>query len=90
MIPAKFDLSVETISIGRTDDNDVVLPHPTVPRRHARIVHTGDVFYFEDLNTANGSWVNDERVAPLYRVPLSSGDKLRIGQFTREFSIVEH
>jgi pSer/pThr/pTyr-binding forkhead associated (FHA) protein len=65
--PARFDLSVDVIRLGRADDNDVMLAHPTVSRQDARIVRAGDVFYLEDLNTANGSWLNEARV------PLSSG-----------------
>jgi type VI secretion system FHA domain protein len=73
-------------SIGRSSDNDWVLPDPLryVSAHHARIHFRDGHFYLEDLST-NGVFVNDqpEAVAKLgssgYR--LKNGDVLRIGDY---------
>ena len=73
-------------SIGRSGDNDWVLPDPLryVSAHHARINFRDGHFYLEDLST-NGVFVNDqsEAVAKLgssgYR--LKNGDVLRIGDY---------
>jgi type VI secretion system FHA domain protein len=73
-------------SIGRSSDNDWVLPDPLryVSAHHARVLFRDGHFYLEDLST-NGVFVNDqpEAVAKLgssgYR--LKNGDVLRIGDY---------
>jgi type VI secretion system FHA domain protein len=73
-------------SIGRSSDNDWVLPDPLryVSAHHARILFRDGNFYLEDLST-NGVYVNDqpEAVAKLgssgYR--LKNGDVLRVGDY---------
>jgi len=73
-------------SIGRSGDNDWVLPDPMryVSAHHARVHFRDGQFYLEDLST-NGVYVNDrqEPVAKLgsggYR--LKNGDVLRIGDY---------
>ncbi len=73
-------------SIGRSGDNDWVLPDPLryVSAHHARVVCRDGNFYLEDLST-NGVFINDqpEAVAKLgssgYR--LKNGDVLRIGDY---------
>jgi type VI secretion system FHA domain protein len=73
-------------SIGRSSDNDWVLPDPLryVSAHHARVLFRDGHFYLEDLST-NGVFVNDqpEPVAKLgssgYR--LKNGDVLRIGDY---------
>jgi type VI secretion system protein len=73
-------------SIGRSSDNDWVLPDPLryVSAHHARVYFRDGHFYLEDLST-NGVFVNDvpEAIAKLgssgYR--LKNGDVLRIGGY---------
>ncbi len=73
-------------SIGRSSDNDWVLPDPLryVSAHHARVHFRDGHFYLEDLST-NGVFVNDqpEAVAKLgssgYR--LKNGDVLRVGDY---------
>src|SRR5262249_41367669 len=55
---------------------DVVLPHPTVARAHARIVREGEVYYLEDLDSRTGTWLNDVRLRG--RAPLRHNDRIRL------------
>lgn len=49
------------LSIGRGDDCDIVIPHSSVSRSHARIVAEGPRWTILDLDSANGVFVNGER-----------------------------
>ncbi|MDY2778053.1 MAG: DUF3662 and FHA domain-containing protein [Collinsella sp.] len=61
---------------------DVVLRDPNVSRRHAQLTFTGADWSIEDLNSTNGTLVNNRRIA---RCPLRSGDLLTFGLSTFEF-----
>jgi hypothetical protein len=49
-------------TIGRTPDNQVVVPVREVSRRHAEIVLTGTGYVLRDLGSPNGTFVNGERI----------------------------
>jgi type VI secretion system protein len=73
-------------SIGRSSENDWVLPDPLryVSAHHARVHFRDGHFYLEDLST-NGAYVND-RPEPLSKLGssgyrLQNGDVLRIGDY---------
>jgi hypothetical protein len=71
-----FDLERETVSIGRTGENGIVLPDPNVSRLHARVEKRGDRYYVVDQGSTNGTWVNEKRVD---EARLSEGDVIRVG-----------
>jgi hypothetical protein len=50
------------ISIGRDGANDIVIDHPLASRRHARLERADDGFIVRDLESTNGTFVNQERV----------------------------
>jgi hypothetical protein len=51
-----------------------------VSRQHAAINYVDGSFTIEDLNSSNGTWVNENRLAPNQPRPLRNGDVLRLGQ----------
>ncbi|HKJ37572.1 MAG TPA: FHA domain-containing protein, partial [Anaerolineales bacterium] len=72
---------VEKISmllIGRLDNCDVVLDAPEVSRRHAIIRKLGDAYSLEDLDSSNGTYVNDELIKA---TELHDGDLIQISNF---------
>ncbi len=50
-----------------------------VSRRHARISVNGEAAYIEDLESANGTFINDQRVPPRKLYHLKASDELRLG-----------
>jgi len=50
------------IVVGRSTDCDLVLREPSVSGRHARMSWRGDTILVEDLGSANGTYVDGERV----------------------------
>jgi hypothetical protein len=79
----RFDLAIERATIGRSSDCEVPLDVPAVSRRHAVIVQESGQFFVEDLQSRNGTYLNDERV--LSRAPLADGDQLMICDQTFRF-----
>ena len=66
----------ETTTIGRSDDNDVVIPDRWISRHHARIALQGSRYVIDDQGSKNGVFVNGKRVTrPL---PLEDGDRIQL------------
>jgi putative peptide zinc metalloprotease protein len=76
-VPAEYSLMKDEISIGRGEDNDVVIPHASVSRQHARLMRCDGGFELMDLNSTNGSYVDDRQIHGSALV--SAGSRLRLG-----------
>ncbi len=63
-------------SIGRKPDNDVVLPPKYISGHHGRLERQGTLWHYVDLGSANGTFVNGQRVQSAV---LCDGDIMRIG-----------
>jgi ABC-type multidrug transport system ATPase subunit/pSer/pThr/pTyr-binding forkhead associated (FHA) protein len=72
-------LKSSVITIGRTPDNQIVVPHPQASAKHAQIVRDGDALYLVDLGSANGTYVRGQRIAPGARVPVQNDERVYIG-----------
>jgi serine phosphatase RsbU (regulator of sigma subunit)/pSer/pThr/pTyr-binding forkhead associated (FHA) protein len=78
------DLNRPRITIGRSARNDLCVEDPFASRLHAEVRKRGDIFWIADLNSANGTLVNSERLtAPLQ---LRDRDIIRIGETEIEYS----
>ena len=67
-----------TTSLGREPTNVVVVDYPGASREHAQIVEAEDGFRLRDLNSTNGTFVNDRRVRDREHL-LKDGDRIRLG-----------
>jgi hypothetical protein len=66
----------DELLVGRHDQCDVMVGHPTVSRRHARLTFRDGHWVLRDLNSTNGTRVNGARVV---RCRLEPGDRLSLG-----------
>ncbi|MBM3287261.1 MAG: FHA domain-containing protein [Candidatus Eisenbacteria bacterium] len=73
----RWSLRVGRNGIGREQDNAVVVAHRTVSRHHAEIRIDGDRIEVEDLQSRNGTFVNEGQIATA--TELRSGDRIRLG-----------
>jgi class 3 adenylate cyclase len=72
--------SREGFVIGRDiDECEAVLSHPTVSRRHARLVIAANTLQIEDLGSTNGTSVDGAVVIAGILRPLQAGARLKIG-----------
>src|ERR1700730_10279660 len=69
-------LDEPVVSIGRLGSNDICLEDPFVSRRHCVIRNEGDEYLIEDLNSANGTYLNGE---PVNAGSLKEGCLIAIG-----------
>ena len=65
------------VTIGRKDDNAIILSEPFVSGHHARVYTKNNTLYIEDLNSTNGIYVNDEKVQG--KTKLITDDEIKIG-----------
>ena len=70
------------ITIGRRQDNDVAIEDPAVSGHHAKIESLGERFVLIDLQSKNGSFVNEQLVSSHW---LKHGDVINIGDYTLVF-----
>jgi NADH dehydrogenase len=70
-------LDRDLLSLGRSAENNIVVPDQGVSRRHALIQREGDVYWLEDLGATNGTYVNGQRIQE--RVQLRHGDEIAVG-----------
>ncbi len=86
---ARFSLRSGEILIGRLDPVLAIYPDlDTTPfggdargvsRRHARIVRRNEIYFVEDLNSTNFTFLNDDKLEPGRLYPLADGDEIRLG-----------
>jgi serine phosphatase RsbU (regulator of sigma subunit)/pSer/pThr/pTyr-binding forkhead associated (FHA) protein len=78
-----FPLPEDRAVIGRAASAAVCLPFQTVSRRHAAIVCRDGVYCLEDLGSANGTYLNGERLTG--SKPLEHGNTVQIGEHVLVF-----
>jgi hypothetical protein len=64
------------VTVGRAEDNDLVLADPEVSRHHARLEPDGQGWRTVDLGSTNGTWVNGVR---LNAAAIAVGDEVAFG-----------
>jgi pSer/pThr/pTyr-binding forkhead associated (FHA) protein len=80
---SRWTLIDPVISIGRDGSCQIQLPDTTVSRRHAQIVRQSDGYYASDLESNNGTHVNDEEITTPRR--LRHGDLVQVGTVALRF-----
>src|SRR5438128_3125956 len=79
-VPRIADLKSD-VSIGRTEGNDLVLNHPSVSRKHAKIENRQGKWWIVDLKSTNGVKINGNLVA---EAQIAAGDKVLVGSVQLE------
>lgn len=64
------------IRIGRSDDNDIIIPDRTVSVAHALINREGNSFVLQDLGSTNGVFLNQKKIK---KQELKTNDKIKLG-----------
>lgn len=88
-ISARFD--AQGGSIGRSSDNRLALPDPEkyISRRHAEIQYEGGQYFIQDSSAAGTYLEPQGQLLQQSRAVLADGDRLRVGEYELQVSIVE-
>lgn len=58
-----WTIDADSVIIGRSDEEaDVVIPERQISRQHIRIFRDGKQYFVEDLNSRNGTWIDNEQL----------------------------
>ncbi|HVA80758.1 MAG TPA: FHA domain-containing protein [Candidatus Binataceae bacterium] len=76
-VAPEYALLKDELTLGRGEDNDIVIPHASISRTHARLLKRNGGFELMDLNSTNGTFVEDQPVHG--SAFLSSGSQVRLG-----------
>lgn len=72
-----FELNVDRTTVGRVEENTFPIADSSVSSRHAEILRHGSEILIRDLNSTNGTFINDEKIS---EAVLQPGQVLRFGQ----------
>jgi diguanylate cyclase (GGDEF)-like protein len=79
---SRYALSDSPVVLGRGNDCDIRINDHSVSRRHARLQPGADGYFAVDLQSTNGTFVND---VPASMCKLQDGDYLRVGNCIYRF-----
>lgn len=79
LVPLKPEMT-----IGSQGDNDLILHDRYVSSHHANLRWDGVTWWIEDLNSTNGTFVNQQRVAPGSPMSVPGGAVLEVGDVSFE------
>ena len=71
----------DSLSVGRGSDNDLVLGSKQISRNHAQLSVLNGQLYVIDLESSNGTFINDERIAANESKQLAAEDTLGFASF---------
>ena len=80
-----FEIGLSGAKLGRTPPADLVLAHKSVSREHCIISLANDELFVTDLNSTNGTYVDEDRIGRATILPV--GSVLRVGQVSLRHSI---
>jgi len=72
-------------SLGRTMENDIVLPDSYVSRKHAKISFENGTYVIEDLGSTNGTYLNGDDIRGKGKQTLKDNDEIQIGTTAFKF-----
>ncbi|MBN1384899.1 MAG: FHA domain-containing protein [Elusimicrobia bacterium] len=70
------------LTVGRKEDNDIVIDNPAVSGHHAKIYQQGNSYVVEDLGSTNGTFINEKKVL---KAALKNSDQIGLAKHTLTF-----
>jgi len=77
MTGRSFELNTERTTVGRVEDNTFQIADASVSSHHAEILLLGEEIIVRDLNSTNGTFLNNEKIS---EISLKPGQTLKFGQ----------
>ncbi|MCK4400805.1 FHA domain-containing protein [bacterium] len=81
-VKEEYQLDENELTIGRAEENKIILKNETVSRKHAIVKKENNQYKIADLGSSNGTFVNNKKIK---EKDLSKGDEIKIGKFVLKF-----
>jgi two-component system, cell cycle response regulator len=82
LLGTRVELGGAPLTIGRSSESGLTIPHASVSRHHCRILRDSRVFVLEDLGSTNKTFVNGIAIE---RTELADGDRIKLGDSVFKF-----
>jgi hypothetical protein len=73
----EYPLNKECLTVGRRPENDIRIDNPAISGQHCQIINILNDSFMEDLNSTNGTIVNDRSIK---KHALANGDVIKLGE----------
>lgn len=77
----EIEMTQDSVTFGRGEECDIVLPERQVSREHIRVYREGEQYFIEDLESKNGTWLNGQQIKGVNR--LFDGDEIHLALAVR-------
>ncbi|MDP6935487.1 MAG: FHA domain-containing protein, partial [Myxococcota bacterium] len=84
-LASSYNLGERGLTLGRSEQRDIVLFDPAASRLHVDIRAEADSYWIRDKGSANGTFLNGKRIR---EQPLGHGDRLRVGGTEFRFEVL--
>ena len=81
-VKSEYSVRKKRINIGRHRSNDIRIDDPLISRLHAQIFRQGRIFYIRDMESKNGTYIDDKRIDI---APLRENTEVHLGSCTLMF-----
>jgi GGDEF domain-containing protein len=81
----RFFLTQNEMIIGRDPSADISVSDQSISRKHAKLSKAGNGVQLVDMGSANGTFVNDKKLAPNQPVTLAKEDMVKLGNSILKF-----
>ena len=82
-IQSEHELTEKVSTIGRSQNNNICIDNLSISSHHAQITVIDDNCWVEDLNSSNGTFVNNHLIK---KQSLNSGDEIKVGKYVLKFN----
>ncbi len=81
----KIELNHGNQILGRSTDNEITISEPSLSSRHLLISNFDNYIEIIDLNSSNGTLINNNKVIPFKSIRINGGDKLTLGKLAIDY-----
>lgn len=81
----RFFLTQNELILGRDPAAEIPLSDQSISRKHAKIIKSESKVLLSDLNSSNGTFINDKRIQPGEQVVLAKEDMIKLGNIILKF-----